>query len=100
MSRFFALSLIDRRIASPTLRKTGVGWGTRRTAENQVPTLIVTAEHDHPACAEIAALLEKTVAGARKVVMPGTGHMINMERPVEFNRIVLDFLQEVDGLQD
>jgi pimeloyl-ACP methyl ester carboxylesterase len=68
----------------------------QRTAEIQVPALIVTAEHDLPACREIAGLLERTIAGARKIVMPETGHIINMERPDDFNRIVLDFLQEVD----
>ena len=32
----------------------------------------------------------------RKVVMPGAGHVINMECPAEFNRIVLDFLEQLD----
>jgi len=73
-----------------------VTLAAQRIAEIRVPTLIVTAEHDYPACVEIAALLERTVVGARKVVMPGTGHIINMERPNEFNRIVLGFLAEVD----
>jgi len=75
--------------------KTG-SLAAQQTAEIRVPTLIVTAEHDYPACREIAGLLERTVAGARKVVMPGAGHIINMERPAEFNRIVLDFLAQVD----
>jgi pimeloyl-ACP methyl ester carboxylesterase len=28
--------------------------------------------------------------------MPGAGHVINMECPAEFNRIVLDFLEQLD----
>jgi pimeloyl-ACP methyl ester carboxylesterase len=30
--------------------------------------------------------------GAKKVVIPGTAHHLNMEKPEEFNRAVLDFL--------
>jgi pimeloyl-ACP methyl ester carboxylesterase len=30
----------------------------------------------------------------RKAIMHGTVHVPNMERPEEFNRIVLDFLQD------
>jgi pimeloyl-ACP methyl ester carboxylesterase len=63
----------------------------------RVPALIVTAEHDIPACVEIAELMEHRISGSRKVVMPDTGHIINMERPQEFNPIVLNFLAEVDG---
>ena len=32
------------------------------------------------------------IAGARKVVMSGCGHMVNMEDPETFNALVLDFL--------
>lgn len=70
-----------------------------RTGDIRVPILIVTAENDAPACREIADLLERTVAGARKVVIPKTGHIINMERPDEFNQITLDFLADVDRVQ-
>ena len=30
--------------------------------------------------------------GARKIVLPGVGHMANMEGPEQFNQVVLDFL--------
>jgi pimeloyl-ACP methyl ester carboxylesterase len=70
---------------------------TERIAGMRVPALIVTADHDIPACIEIAELMEHRISGARKIVMPDTGHIINMERPQEFNRIVLNFLAEVDG---
>ncbi len=33
------------------------------------------------------------ISGAGKVVINGVGHLPNMERPAEFNKIVLDFLQ-------
>jgi pimeloyl-ACP methyl ester carboxylesterase len=36
--------------------------------------------------------LEQGIPGARKVVMRDVAHVLNMEQPEEFNRIVLDFL--------
>ncbi len=76
------------------------GLAAARTAEIRVPTLVVTSEHDYPACGEIAGLLERTVAGARKAIFAHAGHIVNMERPAEFNRIVLDFLAQTDSIID
>jgi pimeloyl-ACP methyl ester carboxylesterase len=39
-----------------------------------------------------ANYLAEGITGAQKVVLPGLAHYPNMERPAEFNRIVLDFL--------
>lgn len=66
-----------------------------RLAELRVPTLIMTAEHDVPACFEAATLLSTSVPDARKVVMPGTGHLLHIEKPAEFNRHVIRFLREI-----
>lgn len=37
---------------------------------------------------------------ARKVVIPDAGHMVNMEKPVEFNRAVAGFLGTAEGRGD
>ena len=42
---------------------------------------------------QIADVLAEGIPGARKVTLPDTAHMIPLERPQEFNRILLDFLQ-------
>lgn len=63
-----------------------------RLDEIRVPTLAVIGDLDMPDILEIVGLIEEKVAGARKVVIHGVAHMVNMERPVEFNRVVLDFL--------
>jgi len=70
---------------------------TRRIGEIRVPTLILTAEHDVPACLEIADLLDQTVADSRKVVMVGTGHLLHMEKPEGFNQHLLDFVSALGG---
>lgn len=63
-----------------------------RLSEIHVPTLIIVGDQDVRSILQIADVLEKGIAGARKVVIPGTAHHLNMERPEEFNRAVLDFL--------
>jgi len=32
------------------------------------------------------------IAGARRIDFPGAGHMLNIERPQDFDRAVLDFI--------
>ena len=61
-------------------------------AEVGVPTLIVLGDEDVPEVIEAAGILEQGIAGAKKVVIPGTAHHPHMEKPEEFNRVVLDFL--------
>ena len=63
-----------------------------RLAEVKVPTLIVVGDLDTPETLEIAATLERGIAGAKKRVIPGAAHHPNMEKPEEFNRVVMDFL--------
>ena len=36
--------------------------------------------------------MESAIAGAQKVVIAGSGHMVNMDVPAEFNRVVLAFV--------
>ena len=63
-----------------------------RLGEIRAPALIMYGDLDVPAVPQIAAHLERGIQGARTVVMRGTAHVPNMERPQEFNGIVLDFL--------
>ena len=68
-----------------------------RLSEIQVPTLILSAEYDLTACLEIAALLDESVPDSRMIVMAGTGHLMHMEKPGEFNEYVVDFVNSVSG---
>ncbi len=56
------------------------------------PTLVIVGERDLPDFHAIAEALHRRIPGARKVVMPGVGHLPNMEDPQRFNAIVLEFL--------
>jgi len=58
----------------------------------ELPTLILTAENDIPACLEVSELLETEINGAIRVVMDGTGHLLHMEKPLEFNAHIVEFI--------
>jgi pimeloyl-ACP methyl ester carboxylesterase len=67
----------------------------RRLSEIDAPSLILVGERDYNEIHAIADQLESGIRGARKVVMTGAGHMLNLEKPEEFNRIVLEFLSKL-----
>ncbi len=62
----------------------------------EVPTLIMTGDEDDP-CLEPAIFMKRKIPTAGLVVIPKSGHTINLEEPEAFNRAVLDFLTAVDA---
>ena len=65
-----------------------------RLPEIQSPTLVIIGDLDQPRTIQGADLLARSIPSALKVTMSGVAHLPNMERPEEFDRIVLDFLAE------
>lgn len=63
-----------------------------RLGEISAPTLVILGERDVPDFQVMAETVAERVPGARKVILPGVGHMANMEAPERFNAEVLDFL--------
>ena len=66
-----------------------------RLGEIRAPTLVLVSERDIPDCLKIAEYLSRHIPGAKKVVLPGVGHMSNMEDPDRFNETLLDFLEGI-----
>jgi len=75
--------LLERALKPPAIE---------RLSAVRVPTLIVVGNRDVLSIHEIAGILQARIPGARTVVIEGAGHIVNMEQPREFNRVVLDFL--------
>ena len=61
-----------------------------------VPTLIMTGDEDDP-CLEAGIFMKRKIPTSGLVVMPKSGHTINLEEPDAFNRAVLDFVTAVDA---
>lgn len=61
-----------------------------------IPTLVLTGDEDWP-CLQPALLMKQTIPTAALSVMPNCGHTINLEDPDQFNRLVGDFIAQVDA---
>lgn len=66
-----------------------------RLNEIKAPTLAIVGDLDMPNILEIVGLLEKNVPDFEKFVIRGAAHMLNLEKPEEFNKAVLDFLDKL-----
>jgi len=67
-----------------------------RMARLTVPTLIVAGDEDD-ACLEPALYMKRTIPTAGLLIIPKSGHTINLEEPDVFNRQVFDFVSTVDA---
>ena len=56
------------------------------------PTLLINGARSAPFFHAIADAMLKHIAGARRVMIEGAGHAMNVEQPSAFNAAVLDFL--------
>ena len=68
----------------------------QRLGEIRARMLAIVGERDLPDFHAIASLIQRDVPGARRVVLPGVGHVVNMEAPEQFNALALEFLGEQD----
>jgi pimeloyl-ACP methyl ester carboxylesterase len=68
---------------------------TEAMARITAPTLIVTGDEDWP-CLMPGILMKRTIPSAALAVIPNTGHAVNTEEPDAFNRLVGDFLAQVE----
>ena len=60
-----------------------------------VPTLLVWGELDARSPLSVAREFARAIPHAELVVIPGAGHMSNLERPDEFNAAVRTFCRRV-----
>lgn len=59
----------------------------------RVPTLIVVGEEDELTPVEESRRMATVVPGARLEIVPGAGHLPNLEQPAAFNAILVSFLE-------
>jgi pimeloyl-ACP methyl ester carboxylesterase len=56
---------------------------------------VIVGEYDTAGTQFACEKISQGIPGARREVMPGTAHLPPMEKPLEFNRLVLDFLSSL-----
>ena len=62
-----------------------------------VPVLIIRGEHDVLMSDEQTRQLTAGISNAKLQIIPGSGHLPNLENPVEFNKAVSDFITGLSG---
>ncbi len=77
----------------PNYIEMGGAPALERASVIKIPTLIIVGDGDLADNLAAADTLREKVAGAEKIIIPGAGHMVNMEKPETFNKIVLEFFK-------
>jgi pimeloyl-ACP methyl ester carboxylesterase len=62
-----------------------------------VPTLVLHGEVDARSPLAVGEALHESIPGSQFVVLPGVGHVSNVEAPEQFDRAVRAFLRSVPG---
>lgn len=60
-----------------------------------VPTLVVVGEDDKATPVESSRKMAATIPGAELVIIPGAGHVSNIEQPDAFNQALITFLRRL-----
>jgi pimeloyl-ACP methyl ester carboxylesterase len=68
-----------------------------RLDEITVPTLFIWGTLDELGVLRAGEKMAAEIPGARSHVFEGVAHMVNLERPAEFNLLVRDFLDQVEA---
>jgi 3-oxoadipate enol-lactonase len=64
-----------------------------RLREISIPALTLVGDHDAPEFRALAILIAERIPNARHRAISGSAHLMNLEKPDEFNQVVVEFLQ-------
>lgn len=76
----------------PSKREYAFSQATKHLGEIKMPTLIVTSDYDLAICKQVATTLAKEISGAQLISIKGAGHIMNMDKPREFNKTISKFI--------
>lgn len=79
-------------LKNPLLLRRSKPPAAERLRDIRAPTLVIGGERDVSDIHQIVAKLAAEIPGAKQQIVGGAGHLVPMEKPEEFNRLVLDFL--------
>jgi 3-oxoadipate enol-lactonase len=68
-----------------------------RVEEIAAPVLVVHGDADRVVPVSNGRLLARRIPGTELAVVPDCGHVVQLESPEEFNRLVEEFLERVEG---
>jgi 3-oxoadipate enol-lactonase len=65
----------------------------QRLPQIRTPTLVIIGDRDVPPQILLTDNIHSHIPGSKRVLIPGADHIVNMSKPDEFNRTVLEFLK-------
>ncbi len=68
----------------------------KRLSEIKAPTLLIVGDRDVKGMQLLSQRLHKLIADSRIEMIEGADHLVNLSKPEEFNRLVLEFLTNQD----
>lgn len=97
--RDYLIDRVARNDKAAYVRAARAGFGFSvgdRLGEIGAPTLVVIGDQDRVTPPPLSDDIATRIPGARLAQIAGAGHISNIERPQEFNRVVLEFLESVE----
>jgi 3-oxoadipate enol-lactonase len=64
----------------------------------EIPTLVIVGEHDAVTPVSDSETIIEAIHGAKLVVIPGAGHLSNLEQPEAFNTALIEFLAQFNPI--
>ena len=77
------------------MQRTQPNYGPADLAAIDVPVAIAHSQHDEFIKLDHAHYLARSIPGAEFILLPGVSHFAPLQRPQEFNRVLLAFLGKV-----
>jgi pimeloyl-ACP methyl ester carboxylesterase len=77
------------------MMKTEPNYGAHDLARIEVPVAVVLSEHDEFIKREHADYLAQSIPDAEFVLLPGVSHFAPLQRPAQFNGVMLGFLRRL-----
>ena len=78
----------------PSKREYAFPQAIKHLDELRMPTLVITADNDLPICKQVATTLAKGIQDAKLVSIKGAGHIMNMDKPEQFNKAISKFIRK------
>lgn len=79
------------------MMRTQPNYSARDLGEIRVPVAIAQSEHDEFIEREHAEYLARSIPGASLIVLPGVSHFAPLQRPQQFNGVMLEFLGRISS---
>ena len=89
--RLFLRQNVPGLLAAPFMRPPNIP--PPKLSNLKMPTLVIVGDHDDPEIVGRAHLIAREVPNAKEVVIKDADHMVNLEKPREFNRALESFLR-------